>query len=124
MIVASTIVPVETFTPFLRRYALMVLKMASPSLWLFQEMAGLANRRFVGDPRPAQVDPGKRTRRNDVVERFLGGGIAQVEPLLQEVNPQHAFQRNRNAAGLARWVIRLNHRAQVFPGQNAVHLFK
>lgn len=87
-----------------------------------EQVAELADRRLVRDGGFAKVDPGKGAHRNHIVERFFDRGIAEVEPLLEEVDPQHPLERNRRPAELSAGIVRLDQRAQPFPGDDGVHL--
>lgn len=71
----------------------------------------------------------KRTLRRQVqqyvpytVQRLFHGGIAQREPILQQVNAQHGFQRIRLAATASLWVVRLDQRHQSTPRYHLFHL--
>jgi hypothetical protein len=45
----------------------------------------------------AQIDAHKTTQARAVVQRLLASKVGQVEPVLDEVNPQHALQTNGRA---------------------------
>ena len=59
-------------------------------------------------PRLAQLHPGKAPHRLAVVDRVFGLRVRQVEPLLQEVNPQHLLQSQRLATAARLGVVRLD----------------
>jgi hypothetical protein len=60
-----------------------------------QQMPELAHRRLVRCAFDPEIDTDEPAHRHRVVERFLNRRVRQVEPQLQEVDPQHPLQRNR-----------------------------
>lgn len=62
-------------------------------------VAELAQRRFIGDRFAAQVDADEGAQRPGIIERFFGAGIGQVEPVLEEVDPQHPLDAHRHPVG-------------------------
>ncbi len=69
----------------------------------------------------AQVNPDKATQADAVVQRFFAGKVRRIEPVLNEVDAQHALQTNRQAAVAPLRKMRFDHRAQLSPRRNCVH---
>ena len=88
---------------------------------LLQQAAELQQGRAVGYPLSAQIDAHEASQRGAVQQRLFAGLVCQVEPVLHEVHPQHAFEADRwtTVAGLG--VVRLDHLAQRGPRNNLVH---
>lgn len=57
-----------------------------------QQVAELAERGLVRHRFAAQLNVHEPTHREAVIQRFLRPRVRQVEPLLQEVDPQHPLQ--------------------------------
>ncbi len=89
-----------------------------------QQVAELAYRRLVRRWLTAQIDADKSPQRARIVERFLHRRVGQVEPLLQEVDPQHAFETDRRTTGAAARlrIHRLDQCAQLRPWDDLLHL--
>lgn len=86
-------------------------------------MPELADRRLVGNAGFPQIGPRKRPHRDHVVERFLDGWIAQVEPVLKEVDAQHPLQIDRPASYAFPLVIKgPDDLSQALPGNDPIHL--
>ena len=92
---------------------------------LLHQVAELADRGFVRHRLPTEVDADEVAQRTGVIESFLGGRIRQVEPVLDEVDPQHALNTDRAPAG-ALWlgIERLDSSGQFLPGNDGFHLFQ
>jgi hypothetical protein len=45
-----------------------------------------------------QIDAYEAAQAAAVVQRLFASEVGQIEPVLNEVNPQHPFQTNRRAA--------------------------
>src|SRR3954464_14328892 len=87
-----------------------------------QQVAEVEDRGFVGHRLAAEVDADEPAHRQRVIQRLFRRWVGQVEPVLQEVQPQHSFQANRRPAVASSWVERFNDGAQLAPGNNLVHL--
>lgn len=91
-----------------------------------EQMAELAHRRFVRRRLTTQINAGKAAHRRRVVQGFLDRRVRQVEPLLQEVHPQHPLQRQRQrrepALRTRLRVERFDHGTQLCPRHHPVHL--
>src|SRR5262249_12305654 len=57
-----------------------------------------------------------------VIDRVFGLRVREVEPLLQEVNPQHLLQSQRLAAIAGLGIVRLDQLQQTRPRNHRVHL--
>jgi hypothetical protein len=90
----------------------------------FKQPPKAQNRRLVWDDVRVAGDAGKSPHQQRVVQRLLRSWIRQVVPLLQAVDTQHAFQRNRRAtAGLIRLrIVRLDQRTEPGPGHDLIHV--
>ena len=90
-------------------------------LMLFQQVPEVHDRGVFRDRR-AQGQARKLAHGCDFVERFFHGRVAQGEPVLQQMDAQHGFQRIRfsTAAGLG--VERLDQPQQASPGHDLIHL--
>ena len=92
---------------------------------LLHQVAKLADRGFVRHRLPTEIDADEEAQRTGIIESFLGGRIRQVEPVLDEMDPQHALDTDWAPAG-ALWlgVERLNSSGQLLPGNDGLHLFQ
>src|SRR6187397_3429316 len=73
-----------------------------------QQVPEVEDRGFVGHRLAAEIDADEPAHRQRVIERLFRSGVGQVEPMLQEVQPQHPFQANRWPAVLTIWIERFN----------------
>jgi hypothetical protein len=89
-----------------------------------QQVAEVEDRGLVGDAVVARLDPREMPHRLAIVEALLGHRIAQRIPVLQEIHPQHRFQRHRRAPALRPGlrVMRFDQREQPGPRHHRVHL--
>ncbi|MNZ50815.1 hypothetical protein D3C78_686140 [compost metagenome] len=76
---------------------------------LLQQVPEVHDRGVFRDRR-AQGQVRKLAHGRDFIQRFFHGRIAQREPVLQQVNAQHGFQRIRFAATASLRIIRLDQR--------------
>jgi hypothetical protein len=88
----------------------------------FQQMAELQDRGLVGLRLTTKIDADELAHRQRFIQCFLGRRIRQVEPVLQEIQPQHAFQADRRTAVAVLRVERLDLGAQTTPGHHPIHL--
>lgn len=70
-----------------------------PALMGFQQMPKLADRRFIRHRLTAQINADELPHGPRVVQRFLHGGVRQVEPLLETMAAQHAFDPHGGRPG-------------------------
>ena len=93
-------------------------------LVLLQQVPELADRRLVRRAFHAQIDADEAAHRDGVVQRFLDCRVRQVEPQLQEVDPQHPLQRNRRTTAVLAdlRIRRLHRRRQLRPWNDLVHV--
>jgi hypothetical protein len=87
-----------------------------------QQMPEPKNRRLVRNLVLTQRESGKAPHRFAVVELVFGLRIRKIEPLLQEVDPEHLLQTHRRAAVPGLGVVRLDQRYQQIPWHHRVHL--
>ncbi|CAM2157632.1 hypothetical protein PT2222_420044 [Paraburkholderia tropica] len=72
----------------------------------------------------AQINAHKATQAGAVIQSLFASEVGQIEPVLHEVNPQHALQTNRRATVAAFRVIRFDYRTQFGPRNDGVHRVK
>ena len=108
MIVASTIVPLPILNPCTLRCSFTETKYLFTYSVFFDEMMEFADRRFVSGCFCPEVDPDKFSHRLALVETIYRLRIRYIEPLLQEIDPQHSLNANRRTASLAQGLIGLN----------------
>jgi thiamine pyrophosphate-dependent acetolactate synthase large subunit-like protein len=89
---------------------------------LFEEVAELADRRLIGHRLAAQVDADERAHGRRVVQRFLHGRVREIEPVLEEVHPQHALEADRRPAVVGIRVHGLDAGTELAPRHHALHL--
>src|SRR5687767_7234619 len=65
-----------------------------------EQMAEVEDRRLVGNGVTTELQAGERAHRLDVVERFLRRRIGQGVPLLQAIDAQHDWERERSPTAL------------------------
>ena len=87
-----------------------------------KQMAELADGGLVRDRPVAQIDPDKGPHDRRVVQRFLHRGVGQIEPVLEEVQPQHALQSDGRATVPDLGVHRFDVATQLAPRHDAIHL--
>lgn len=91
---------------------------------LLQQMPEPQDRAFVGQSAHRAFQPRELPVQRHIVQRLFHRWIAQPEPLLQQVNPQHHLQPHRRATRLALRVVRLDQRRQILPRHHPRHLFE
>ena len=91
---------------------------------LLQQVPERQDRGLIRDPVTDQFDASESAHRRHLDQCILHGWIAEVIPLLQQMNPQHGFQRIRRATTLARrlGVVGLDQVDQRLPWHNDLHL--
>lgn len=88
---------------------------------LLQQVPEVHDRSVFRDRR-AQRQACELAHGRDFVERFFHGRIAQGEPVLQQMDAQHGFQRIRFTATAGLGVERLDQSQQACPGHDLIHL--
>ena len=121
MIVASTMVPPATFRPRAARCSFTRSNSNLPRSWA-PAGGGSSGLSFRPEPDLAEVDADEPPHRQRIVQRFLRARVGQVEPVLQEVQPQHHFKLLRRPTIAGSWVERFNDSAQLTPRHDVVHL--
>src|SRR5712691_5292650 len=122
MMVASTMVPERSNNRRSSSSPVIELKIAWVQPMLLQQVAKAQNRGLVRHHLVAQLDACKATHRLAVVDRVFRLRLRQVEPLLQEVNPQHLLQSQRLATLSGFGVVRLDQPDQPRPRNHPIHL--
>lgn len=90
---------------------------------LFRQVAGLADRRLIGHRLETHIDADESTQCAVILKGLLSTGIGQVEPILQELDAQHALDVQRPAPSALRIGIeRLDAGGQLLPVVDALHL--
>jgi len=86
-------------------------------------MTKLAHRGLIRCRLTPQVNTDEMAQGARIVQGFFYRWVGQVEPVLQKMNSQHAFQAHRWAARTCRFGIkRLNDLAPPAPRNNLFHL--
>lgn len=92
---------------------------------LLHQMTELADRSLVRHRLSAEVDADKLSQRAGIVEGFFGRRIRQVEPVLDEVDTQHALDADRAPAwALGFGIERFDNGGQFLPGDDGFHLLQ
>ncbi len=93
-----------------------------PQVVALQQVAELADGGGIRHRLAAQVDANESTQCRRVVQRLLARGVGQIEPVLQQVDAQHALQAHGRAAVAGLRVMRLDQRHQPIPRHDRLHL--
>jgi hypothetical protein len=120
MIVASTIVPARSVSRCSASRSFTASKIGQPVL--LEEVTEAPDRRLVRDLVVAQLHAGEAPHRLAVVDRIFRLRIRQVEPLLQEVDPQHPLQVVRRTTLARVRMVRLDQLDQPRPRDHRIHL--
>ncbi len=92
---------------------------------LLDEVAKLTRGRLVGNSGFTQVDSRARAHRKHVVKRLFNSRIAEVEPVLEKIDTEHALQLDGPSPhAIALEIERLDDLPQALPGNNEIHLSK
>jgi hypothetical protein len=92
---------------------------------LLHQMAEFADRRFIGHRFSTQIDSDELAQCAGVIQGLFDSGIGQVEPVLDEVDSQHALNPDGTAScSLRFWIKWLDGLSQFFPGNNGFHLLQ
>src|SRR5437660_6948685 len=124
MIVASTIVPGRHLQSLGGQVPLHFVEQQLAQIVRFEQMTEAAHRRLVGHRLAAEVDVDKMPHGRRIVERLFHRRVRQIEPLLQEIDPQHPLDPDRRAAIARLGIEWLDQRAQRRPRHNPLHLGK
>src|SRR6516165_7262007 len=87
-----------------------------------QQMAEAAYRRFVRHWLAAEINADEIAHHQRIVECLFHRRVRQVEPLLQEIDPQHPLHPDRRAAIAGFGIERLDQPAQRRPRHHPFHL--
>jgi len=88
---------------------------------LVEELAKLRDGRRVRNRLTSQIDTNEAAQTGAVIQGFLTRQVSQVEPVLDEVDTQHALQTDRRAAIAGFGVMRLNDFTQRRPRHDGLH---
>jgi len=124
MMVASDGACVELQAPLLQ-HAADLAEDGLAQILVLQQMAELAQRGGVGYRLAPQVDAREGAQCQRVVQRLFAGQVGQVgqiEPVLQQVDAQHALQPDGPAAVAGLGIVRLDQSHQPCPQHQALHL--
>ncbi len=122
MMVASTMVPPATFSPREARWSFTRSNRAFAQIVPLQQVTEVQDRRLVRHRLATEVDADEPPHGQRVIQRLLRRRVRQIEPVLQEVHPQHPLQPDRRAAVAGLGVERLDQRAQFAPRHHLLHL--
>ena len=89
---------------------------------LFDEVPEFADGCLVRGGFYTKVDPNKFTHSLTIVEAILGLWVRHIEPLLQEVDPEHSLNANGRATSLTGRIMGLDQAAQFPPRDDSLHL--
>ena len=87
-------------------------------------MAEAEDRGFIRDPVADQIDACKSPHRRHLNQRILHCQVAEVIPLLHQVDPQHGLQRVSRTSALAAGlgILGLDQIDESLPGHHSLHL--
>ena len=109
-----------TLRPFSRRYSPIESKEPLSQMMTLQQMTELADGGLVRRVLPPEVDSDETAQDPGIVERFLDRRVREIEPVLQEVDPQQALDADRRAAAaLAPGIERLEDGRKLGPRNEA-----
>lgn len=110
------------FQPVLLQIVVDQYKQLTTRIMCFKQMTELADRGFVRRGFAPQIDADESPHGARVIQGLCLRRIEQIEPVLQKVDAQHAFQADRLASRTFRlWIKRFDHLAQVASGDNLFH---
>jgi len=89
---------------------------------LFNEVPEFADSCLVRSGFYTKVDPNKFTHSLTIVEAILGLWVRHIEPLLQEVDPEHSLNTYGWTTSLSGGIMGFNQAAQFPPGDDGFHL--
>jgi len=84
-------------------------------------MAEVEDRRFIGHWRASEIDAAEAAQNRRLIERVLGSGIGEREPMLQKVNPQHHTEADRLTSLARLGIVRSDARFKLGPGNDGLH---
>src|SRR5277367_1415731 len=124
MRVASTMVPLATFTPLAARCAFTSAKMAWPRSCSSNRWRNLQMVVSSGAGSFPRSIPANRRSTSELIQSFFQARVRQVEPLLHKVEAQHPLQAHRRTAVLPLRVMRLDKSSQPRPRYDPLHLLQ
>ena len=100
------------------------LEQALAQFVALQQVAKLAGGGLVRSAFPSQIDAHKFAHGQGIVESFFNRRVGEVEPVLEEVDTQHALKPDGRTPVASLRVDRFDQFAQLLPWHHAVHLGK
>jgi hypothetical protein len=97
------------------------LKDPFPEAVGLEKMAELTNGGLVGDRFVSEVDPDEASHGFHVVQGFFRGRITEVEPALQEMDPEHPLQPDGRTAFACLGVEGVDEGIELLPGNDPLH---
>jgi len=121
MIVASTMVPLPTFSPLACSPSPIFANRAAPRSCFSSKCRNFGSGVRSGTRSRPQVDAHEATQRRAVQQRILAGLVGQIESVLHDVHAQHALQPDRWTNVARVWAVPLDHLAQCLPRNDLLH---
>ena len=87
----------------------------------FEQMAEVENCRFIGHRRASEIDAAEAAQHWRLIERVLGTGIREREPVLQKVNSQHNTEADRLTSFARLGIVRRDARFKLGPWNDGLH---
>lgn len=113
------------FYPVLIEIFINQMEQVIAEIVLFHQMAKLTDRGFVGNRLLTEIDTDEDAHGAGIIQGFFGSGIGQVEPVLEEMNSQHALNTDGTATGsFGVWIVGGDGFAELFPGDNGFHVIE
>ena len=89
--------PGGNLEPVRFKMAMHLFEYSRPQMVGFEKVAEAAHRGLVGHRLATQINANERPHRRRIIKRFFRRRVRQIEPVLQEVDPQHPLQPHRRA---------------------------
>ena len=109
MMVASTIVPVATWSPLAARWRCTWSNSRRPRSWASSRWRKRHTVVSSGTGSRPRSIPTKPAHRLQIVDRLFHRRVRQVEPLLQKIEPQHPLDPDRRTAIAGLGIVGLDH---------------
>lgn len=90
-------------------------------LVLFEQPAKLQQRGGIGYALSSKIDPDEAPQRGAVEQRVFAGRIRQIEPVLNEIHPQHPLEPDRRPSVARLRIERLDHAVELGPWHDLFH---
>lgn len=113
------------FYPVLIEILIDQMEQVIAEIVFFHQMAKLADCSFVGNRLLTEIDTDEVAHGAGIVQSFFGSGIGQVEPVLEEMNSQHALNPDGTSASTLRVrIVGTDGFTKFRPGNNAFHVIE